>query len=110
MQYSFLQAIAITIALETPVYVGLYPARPRIQVALLSVAFNLLTLPFVWFFFYPLITNYAAYFAVAESFAFLSEAGILFLAFREEGAMRALLASLSANAVSAGFGLILSIV
>ncbi|VVC72080.1 Uncharacterised protein [uncultured archaeon] len=110
MQTDFLQALILTNLLEAPIYVLFYPKRAWQQVILLMLAFNLLTLPFVWFVFYPLIEDYSTYFVVAESFAFLVEAGILWLVFRREGWQNALLASAAANALSAGAGLLAAFV
>ncbi|MDD5317708.1 MAG: hypothetical protein PHF51_03155 [Candidatus ainarchaeum sp.] len=109
MQLSFLQALIITNVLEAPALAIFYPKRALWKVALLMLAFNALTLPFVWFFFYPLIADYALYLVAAESFAFIVEAAALALVFPGEGWRNAALASAAANALSAGAGLLLAL-
>lgn len=109
MQLGFLEALAITNLLEAPALAVFYPKRALWKVVLLVLAFNALTLPFVWFFFYPMIADYALYFVVAESFAFIVEAAVLALAFGKEGWRNAALASAAANALSAGAGLLLAL-
>ena len=106
---SFLQALIITNVLEAPALAAFYPNRAWRKVVLLALALNALTLPFVWFVFYPLVADYALYFAVAESFAFVVEAAILALVFPGEGRGNAALASAAANALSAGAGLLLAL-
>lgn len=110
VQYEFWQAFILTNLLEAPIYALFYSRRAWWKVVLLMLAFNSLTLPFVWFFFYPLIADYSVYFVVAESFAFIAEAAVLALVFKKEGWRNAVLASASANALSAGAGLLLALV
>jgi hypothetical protein len=109
MKLDFLFAFVATNLIEIPVLYALYRKQGFARVAIAALAMNSVSLPLLWFAFYPSIADYWAFFCVGEAFVFAFEAGALFLAFRGEGARKALLASLLANSLSAGAGLALSL-
>ena len=108
MQYVFWQALLLTIMLETPIYIWFYKKYDWRKVALLSVVMNAVTLPFVWFVFFPAVSDYASFFISSELYVFGAEAIILAELFKKEGWGTALVASAFANSISAGIGLLIA--
>jgi len=107
MNLTFPLAYALTLLLETPIYwFFLRRYSSPLKAIAFSLVINALTLPVVWFVLPPLLfSNYPLYFAIAELFAWLAEAAMVKLAFKEIPLENALAAALAANAVSAGIGL-----
>ena len=105
-------AFALTLLLEAPFYAptlaGSFGARTPLVILLL----NLATHPIVWFVF-PYTSPWWTGFAAAELFAWLAEAALVAALSRTPlsrapiASDRAALVALSANAFSAGVGLLL---
>jgi len=110
MQYVFWQAFLLTLLLETPIYCWFYKKYDWRKIAALSLIINAITLPFVWFVFFPAIPDYAQFFISSELYAFGAEAVILAEVLKKGGWGTALTASAFANAVSAGAGLFIGFV
>lgn len=108
MYLVFWQAFILTVLLETPILIWFYKKRKWWKIALLSLVLNAFTLSFVWFMFFPALSDYAQFFVSAEFYAFAAEALILAELFKKEGWRNAVVASAFANAVSAGVGLLLA--
>ena len=106
----FWQALILTIAIETPIYCWFYKARDWRKVVLISILLNAVTLSFVWFIFYPSISDYAQFFIAAELYAFAAEAIVFAELLKKEGWGTALTASAIANAFSAGAGLVIGFI
>ena len=99
---SFVGALIITLAIELPL-AGFFLKKwnlPRKWRTLLYV--NLITLPFVWFFFPFVFPETVMVIGFGEIFAFLAEAFLYTLAFQKDGMTRrqAITLSLIANAGS----------
>ena len=105
-------AFALTLLLETPVYAPALWRSFGPRTPLVILLLNAVTHPVVWFVF-PYSTPWWTGFAAAELFAWLVEAALLAALgkarFSREPipAGRAVLLALSANALSAGAGLLL---
>lgn len=109
MNLGFPNAYLLTLLLETPVYwYFLRKYCPAWKAVAFSIIINAITLPFVWFVFYPAIQDYWTFFAAAELFAFIAEAVLVMLLIPKTTARKAFLASLAANAASATVGLALA--
>jgi hypothetical protein len=102
-------ALLLTLAIEIPIAAGglarWYLVAPRRRV-LIAAGASLVTHPIVWFVLPGLLVPVAGslgYLLVAEAFAWLTEAGIFWLAARRDP-VGLLLLSLVANLASFGFG------
>jgi len=106
-------AFVCTLALETPVYVlGLRPALPARRAALWSLVLNLLTHPAAWAltraWSWPRFAAVEVGVWLVETLALLALArGSSGLAARRLEPARALVLTLTANALSAGVGLLI---
>ena len=105
----WLTAFLLTLAIEVPL-AGLLlarhePSRARLAGKLFFA--NLATHPLVWFAFPMLSGTWATTTAMAEVFAWLTEAAFFFLVFPGLKPGKAVLVSLAANATSFGLGLLL---
>jgi hypothetical protein len=106
-------AFALTVGIETPVYVWqLRFALGVLGAIAVSVICQLTTHPIVWFVL-PRTHPWPLGYTIKELFAWLVEALIVYLASRTRwsrervGVLDALLISLAANALSAGIGLLI---
>ncbi len=92
----------LTIAIETSVLLLILRKKyGTFVIARNSVVASSLTLPFVWFVFPNLgIGQWVVYTALAEMFAFLAEAGVYRLLFKNMDWENALAASFACNAAS----------
>ena len=108
MQFNFLEAFVLTLLIETPIYIWFYKKRGQQMMAIVSILMNAITLPFVWFIFYPALADYATFFVSSELYVLGAEAVLLGELFKKEGWKRAIAASMFANAMSAGAGLLLT--
>ena len=104
----FLLAYFLTIFIEGAVLIILIRKKYEIKlIARNAIIASSLTLPFVWFFFPALGLEWTVQTALAELFAFSSEAGIYLLLFEKIGWRNAIIASLLCNSVSFLFGILL---
>jgi hypothetical protein len=101
-------AFVVTCAIEVPIaaYALREYKKGALRRAALAFFANLSTHPSVWFVF-PVILHGAAYYVVAEAFAFVAEAIFFRVAFPRAGLVRAIAVSALANATSFAVGLLL---
>ena len=106
---AWLRAFALTAVIEVPIAVWmLEPAEPSVaRRGILAFFANLSSHPCVWFVFAFLPLPLAANTALAEAWAFVSEAAFYFVAFKGVGLRRAAATSLLANGSSFAVGLLL---
>ena len=108
MLLPWLKAFVLTILIECPVAAWVLRAKDigRARLIVLLVFANLATHPVVWFVFPRLPLHPWLSFALSETFAVLAE-GVFFSAALRVRPLRAMAASLAANALSLGVGLLL---
>jgi uncharacterized protein (DUF2062 family) len=105
----FILAYFLTLVVETGALYLLLRRRYRAKTIILnSIIANSVTLPFVWYFFPALGLDWPVQTAIAELFAFISEAVFYWKAFARLGYKEAALASFTCNLLSLGIGLLLA--
>lgn len=105
MELNFLQACAITLAIETPIlYFTLRKEYGITEIMKNSLIANAATLPLVWFAFPAFGLGYAAQIAISEIFAVGAEAGIYLILFAGIKIENAIAASFACNLFSFAIG------
>jgi hypothetical protein len=90
MDAAYLQALALTLAIELPIYTTVLVAWQRVRpwrALTAGVSINLATHPAVWFVWYPLLVpgfGNDAYVVIAELFAWWAEALLLWAWLRRD--------------------------
>lgn len=102
----FFKALLLTWLIEATVSILILSKKySLLKILTISLALNLLTLPFVWFIFPAVLNNYTLFIIISETFAFLTEGFILYTVLKD--LPLAIKVSFLSNSTSFLIGLIL---
>lgn len=105
----FLQAYALTLAVESIVLYGLLKGKyPIVEIVKNSILASTITLPFVWFVFPPSGFSWTYVTAVSEIFAVVIETIVYRVGFRKISWKMAFVSSFACNLTSFVIGLMLN--